>query len=238
VEFITRQALKSVPLFSHLPEEYLGTLEARVALLRQPARKLMLRAVAESDALYVILSGRAKVFVNGEDGREAILSVLGPRDYFGEMGLIDDQPRSASVETIEPCNVVRLLKADFLQCMQTNRELAMRIMRGLAMRLRGANRQIESLALMDTYGRVSRLLLDLAEEINGKLRIPMKLSRKEIAAMVGASREVVSRVMNELINSGYIAIDRQGMVLRDGPPSRRGTPRAWLASAPMNGREA
>ena len=220
-ELATRQALQSVSLFSELPEEFLHVLAARTTLMCFPASTLMVSAGTEADALYIILSGRAKVFNCDRRGRAVILSLLAPRDYFGEMALIDDQPRSASVATIEPCKVLRLAKEGFLNCMHNHRELTMHILRGLVMRLRGADRQIESLALMDTYGRVSRLLLDLAEVVDGKRRITTLLSTTDIASMVGASREMVSRIMRKLLESGYISKDRRGIVFRDDPPARR-----------------
>jgi CRP/FNR family cyclic AMP-dependent transcriptional regulator len=212
---VTTEVLRSVPLFSALPEEQLATLATCVTLRKYPRSTFILRAGEETDGLYIMLSGRAKVLIPDEEGHEVILSVVGPREFFGEMGLLDDHPRSASVETLEQCELMRVSKADFMRCLSDNFELAMRIMRGLVKRLREADRQIESLALMDVYGRVARVLLDLAEEIEGKRTILKAPPKQEIARMIGASREMVSRVMKDLQTSGHIRVDKRRIVLLD-----------------------
>src|SRR4029079_5981892 len=124
---------------------------------RFPRGSYVIRAGEETDALYIILAGRAKVLIPDDDGNEVILSVMGPSEFFGEMGLLDDQPRSASVETLEPCEMLRFSKSGFMECLKDNFELAMIILRNLVKRLREADRKIESLALIDVYGRVARL---------------------------------------------------------------------------------
>ena len=116
------------------------------------------------DSLYIVISGRLKVMMGDADGKEVILSLIGPGEFFGEMGLIDDSPRSASVVTIEPCELLSVTKRDFKKCLAENVEMAMAVMRGLVRRLREADRKIGSLALLDVYGRVARLLLDMSEE--------------------------------------------------------------------------
>ena len=139
-----------------------------------------------------------------EEGREIILSWLGPGEFFGEMGLIDGSPRSASVVAVEPCELLTIGKIDFKRCMQENFEVAQKLMQILVRRLREADRNIESLALLDVYGRVARLLLDMSEEENGKRLVRRKLSKQDIANMIGASREMVSKVMRDLEVGGYI----------------------------------
>ncbi|MBV9188964.1 MAG: cyclic nucleotide-binding domain-containing protein, partial [Betaproteobacteria bacterium] len=121
-----------------------------------------------TDSLYIVLSGRLKVMMSDSDGKEVILSILGPGEFFGEMGLIDDEPRSASVVTIEPCELLAIDKRDFKKTLMENNEMCMAVMRGLVKRLREADRKIGSLALLDVYGRVARLLLDMAENVNGE----------------------------------------------------------------------
>jgi len=210
---VTNEVLKSVPLFSALQHEQLGMLAACSNLRRYPRSTLILRAGEETDGLYIMLSGRSKVLIPDDEGHEVILAVLGPRDFFGEMGLLDDMPRSASVETLEPCELLRIGKSEFMRCLQDNFELAMRIMRALVKRLREADRQIESLALMDVYGRVARVLLDLSESVDGKRIVGKAPPKQEIARMIGASREMVSRVMKDLQQSGHIRVDKRRIML-------------------------
>ncbi|MBI4123488.1 MAG: cyclic nucleotide-binding domain-containing protein, partial [Betaproteobacteria bacterium] len=133
------------------------------------------------DSLYIVLSGRLKVMMSDSDGKEVILSILGPGEFFGEMGLIDDEPRSASVVTLEPCELLSIAKRDFRKCLAENFEMAMAVMRGLVRRLREADRKIGSLALLDVYGRVSRLLLDMAEVVNGEKIVTKRLPKQDIA---------------------------------------------------------
>ena len=159
---MTPRILKTVPLFSKLSEEQLHLLQPCLQQRRYPRNSLIVRVGEETDALYIVLSGRVKVQISDEQGHEVILAIMGPSEYFGEMGLLDDQPRSASVETLEACEMLRLSKSGFMTCLKDNPDLAMIIIRNLVKRLRDADRKIESLALIDVYGRVARLLLDQA----------------------------------------------------------------------------
>jgi CRP/FNR family cyclic AMP-dependent transcriptional regulator len=149
------------------------------------------------------------------DGKEVILSLIGPGEFFGEMGLIDDSPRSASVVTIEPCELLSITKRDFKRCLAENFDMAMAVMRGLVRRLREADRKIGSLALLDVYGRVARLLLDMSEDVNGQKIVAKRLPKQDIAKMIGASREMVSRVMKDLQMGGYIEMRGSTIVVRD-----------------------
>jgi CRP/FNR family cyclic AMP-dependent transcriptional regulator len=144
-----------------------------------------------------------------------ILSLLGPGEFFGEMGLLDDSPRSASVVTQEPCELLSISKTDFKRSLAENFDLSLTVMRGLVKRLREADRKIGSLALMDVYGRVARLLLEMAEDVDGEKVVVKKLSKQDIAKMVGASREMVSRVMKDLQLGGYFEVRGRSIVLRD-----------------------
>ena len=124
-------------------------------------------------------------------------------------------PRSASVVTIEPCELLSVTKRDFKKCITENVEMSMTVMRGLVRRLREADRKIGSLAMLDVYGRVARLLLDMSDTVNGQKMVTNRISKQDIAKMVGASREMVSRVMKDLEMSGYIEVRGSTIVLRD-----------------------
>lgn len=209
------QILKTVPLFSSLSDEQLRVLQPCLQQRSYPRSSFILRAGEETDALHIILAGRVKVLIPDDQGREVILATLGPNEFFGEMGLLDDQPRSASVETLESCQMLRLAKAGFLACLKDNFELAMVIIGNLVRRLREADRKIESLALIDVYGRVARLLLDHAEEVDGVSIVRQAPPKQEIARMIGASREMVSRVVKDLQQRGYIRAEKRKIYLLD-----------------------
>jgi CRP/FNR family transcriptional regulator, cyclic AMP receptor protein len=207
--------LKSVPLFSSFSDPQLAALLASAQHRSYPRNAFVVRAGEETDALYIILSGRVKVLIPDAEGHEVILSVMGPHEFFGEMGLLDDQPRSASVETLEPCEMVRITRAGFMSCLKENIDTAMLIIRNLVRRLREADRKIESLALIDVYGRVARLLIDMAQQVNGVWVIPHAPPKQEIARMIGASREMVSRVVKDLQQKGLIAAEKRRIVVLD-----------------------
>ena len=196
--------LRNVPLFSGLDESELQRL-SQVAVRRRAGRnEQVVRAGEDAESLIVLLTGRAKVTNFDEEGREIILAWLGPGEFFGEMGLIDGSPRSASVVAVEPCELLTIGKTEFQRCMQENFQVAQKLMQILVRRLREADRNIESLALLDVYGRVARLLLDLSEEEGGKRLVRQKISKQDMARMIGASREMVSKVMRDLEVGGYI----------------------------------
>jgi CRP/FNR family cyclic AMP-dependent transcriptional regulator len=180
-----------------------------------PRSAMIMAAGDPTDSLYIVLSGRLKVMMSDEDGKEVILNILGPGEFFGEMGLIDDSPRSASVVAVEPCELLAISKRDFKKCLAENFEMTMALLRGLVRRLRDADRKIGSLALLDVYGRVARLLLDMSETVNGQKMVTRRLPKQDIAKMIGASREMVSRVMKDLQLGGYIEMRGSNIVLRD-----------------------
>lgn len=205
--------LRTVPLFSGMTETELGRL-ATVAIRRRIERGAVIVGAGEAtNYLFVLLSGSAKVTNNDGDGKEVILSILTAREFFGEMGLLDGSPRSANVVALESCEILMLAKPDFERCLRENHDVCHQLMLNLVRRLRDADRKIESLALLDVYGRVERLLFEMSEEINGQRVIRRKLSKQNIAKMVGASREMVSRVMRDLEANGFIIIKEDGMVV-------------------------
>ena len=212
---VSTAVLKAVPLFSSFPEEQLRMLATVVTRKSAPRSTIVMAGGDATDSLYIVLSGRLKVMMSDSDGKEVILSILGPGEFFGEMGLIDDSPRSASVVAIEACELLSITKRDFRKCLQENFEMSMTVMRGLVRRLREADRKIGSLALLDVYGRVARLLLDMSENVNGQKIVTKRLPKQDIAKMIGASREMVSRVMKDLQMGGYIEMRGSTIVLRD-----------------------
>jgi|SRR5512146_1617018 CRP/FNR family cyclic AMP-dependent transcriptional regulator len=212
---VSTTVLRAVPLFSSVPDEQLRAL-ATVVTRKSVARGATIMVAGDqTDSLYIILSGRLKVMMSDAEGKEVILSILGPGEFFGEMGLIDDSPRSASVLAIEPCELLSIAKRDFNKCLADNFEMAMAVMRGLVRRLREADRKIGSLALLDVYGRVARLLLDMADTVDGQKMVTKRLPKQDIAKMIGASREMVSRVMKDLQLGGYIEMRGSTIVLHD-----------------------
>ncbi len=207
--------LRNVPLFSMLAEGQLQLLTRVLSRKAYPKNSTIIAAGDPTDAMYIVVSGRLKVVMSDKEGQEVILAILNQGEFFGEMGLIAQAPRSATVTTIEPCELLTITRADFTKCLQGNFDLTMNVIRGLVKRLREADKKIGSLALMDVYGRVARLLLEMAETIDGQKVVTKKLTKRDIAKMIGASREMVSRVMKELQASGRIEVRAREILLRD-----------------------
>jgi CRP/FNR family cyclic AMP-dependent transcriptional regulator len=170
-----------------------------------------------ADSLFIIVSGRVKIYVSDADGREIVLDTQGLGEYFGEM-MLDEGPRSASIITLEKSSFLVVPKADFREFLAQNPAFAARLTEKLIHRVRALTASVKSLALMDVYGRIARLMLELAEEHDGKLVIAERFTQQDIASRVGASREMVSRILKDLTTGGYITRTRAGIVLHRKPP--------------------
>ena len=211
--------LKNVPLFSELGEGEIHAL-SEVSVVRQvPQDAIILLADEEGDTLFVIVKGRVKVTVMSEDGREVILSILKDGDIFGEMSLLDGKPRSASVIATDETELIMLRRSDFLSRLERYPEMASKMLATLATRLRRTNRQVESLALLNVYGRIAGTLLQLADDQGvkdeGGITIPERPIHQEIANMAGTTRETVSRVLNDLERRGYIHRDGRSILIQN-----------------------
>ncbi|MGQ0524680.1 MAG: Crp/Fnr family transcriptional regulator [Betaproteobacteria bacterium] len=171
----------------------------------------------ETDSLYIILSGRVKVFLSDEAGKEIVLATQGPGEYFGEM-VLDGGPRSASVMTLEDCRFAVVSKSRFREFLRAHPEFAIHLVEKLIGRTRALTESVKSLALMDVYGRVARLLLELAVKENGRLVINEPLTQQDIANRVGASREMISRILKDLSRGGYITVEHRRITINRTPP--------------------
>ncbi|VAW83571.1 cAMP-binding proteins - catabolite gene activator and regulatory subunit of cAMP-dependent protein kinases [hydrothermal vent metagenome] len=210
--------LQNIPLFANLPKKDLETLTQRAITKNYPKNTILVSEGDETNSLFVIDSGKVKVFLSDHEGKEIVINVHGKGDYFGEIALLDDAPRSASVMTTEPCRVVLILKRDFEECLGQNPSIALCLLKDLTHRLRTLTDNVKSLALMDVYGRVARVLLNMASVENGKWIIAQRVTQKEIANRVGASREMVSRIMKDLTEGGYITVSKHGIVINQKLP--------------------
>ncbi|MGZ5650912.1 MAG: Crp/Fnr family transcriptional regulator [Usitatibacter sp.] len=213
--------LKAVPFFTQLNDRELDVVRGVASEKTYAKQSVVLTEGEMGDSLYMIQSGKVKVFIGDEDGREIILKILGPGDFFGEMSMIDKQPRSASVTTIEPSTFLVLTHIAFERCVEQAPRIANIVMQCLAQRVREADRKIGTLALMDVYGRVASTLLELSVYSDGKLMVGEKLSQQDLANMVGASREMVNRILKDLSDRGFISIESKAITIinRELPPS-------------------
>ncbi|MCZ8076125.1 hypothetical protein C1O66_05505 [Paucibacter aquatile] len=212
--------IRRVPLFSLLTTDQAQSIADSVVKRRFKRGELIVEQGTKSNALFILLNGRARVLTADTRGREVILAVLQPGDYVGEMSLIDHEPHSATVRAEVQTDMLVLGRNEFARCLPESSSLSYAILRGLVARLRNADRQIESLALLDVYGRVARTLLDMSEEEKGLKIIRGKVSRQDMAKVVGASREMVSRVMKDLEERGVIeTLENGSVVIKERLPS-------------------
>jgi CRP/FNR family cyclic AMP-dependent transcriptional regulator len=172
-----------------------------------------------TDSLYIIVSGRVKIYVSDE-GKEIVLGESGPGEYFGEM-VLDEGPRTASVKTLEQTSFLVVPKEDFREFVTKSPEFALHLILKLIKRVRTLTSDVKTLGLMDVYGRVARMLLDLAADRAGVLVIEKKPTQQDIANRVGASREMVRRILDDLAEGGYIEIKEDTITIA------RALPRTW-----------
>lgn len=201
-----------------LTEAELRALSGHGAVKSFPRHAVIVNEGDETDSLFVILSGRVKVFLADEGGREIVLGTQGAGEYFGEMAL-DGGTRSASVMTLEPSKFAVISGRNLHEFLRAHPEFSVRLVEKLIRRIRALTESVKSLALMDVYGRVARLLLDLAEEDDrGVLVIREKLTQADVASRVGASREMVSRILKDLAVGGYISVKQKHITVHKAPP--------------------
>jgi len=211
--------LKKLPLFAKLNDKDIVSLSACLVLKAYPKNSILVNEGDETDSLFIIESGKVKVFLSDEEGKEVILNILSVGDYFGEIALLDDQPRSASVMSLENSRFWLISKKEFESWLVQYPDIALLLLKDMSSRLRFLTDNVKSLALMDVYGRVARTLLSLAKERDGRLEIEQKLTQQDIACMVGASREMVSRILKELVVGGYISVNKSIITINEKLPS-------------------
>jgi CRP/FNR family cyclic AMP-dependent transcriptional regulator len=207
------------------PDDVLSEAEleavARRAVTRTfPKNTVVVSEGDRTDTLHIVVSGRVKIYVSDEKGKEIVLNHAGPGEYFGEM-VLDEGTRSASVMTLEPTRFLVVPKEDFREFVAKSPEFSLHLIRKLIRRVRALTNDVKSLALMDVYGRVARMLLELAVERDGALVIEGRPTQQEMANRVGASREMISRILTDLADGGYITVARDRITIA------RALPRAW-----------
>jgi CRP/FNR family cyclic AMP-dependent transcriptional regulator len=209
---------RKFPLFADLDEREL----AQIATVAKPRRyakdDVVFYADENGDVICLIREGQVKVTMISPEGKEIILSLLGPGDFFGEMALLDDEPRSATVVATENLEIVTIWRKDFLQIMAGNFDLTKKVLAELSRRLRSASSRIESLATMDVYGRLARFFLDLAKDqgkvLENEYVAVTRPTHQAIANMIGTSRETVSRLIHDLMRQNLLISEGKTIYLK------------------------
>ncbi|HEX9984080.1 MAG TPA: Crp/Fnr family transcriptional regulator [Thermoanaerobaculia bacterium] len=209
---------RKFPLFSDLDERELQSIAAVAKTRRYAKDDVIFHADESGDVFCLIREGQVKITMISPEGKEIILSLLGPGDFFGEMALLDDEPRSATVVATEPLELVTIWRSDFLQILAENFDITKKVLGELSKRLRSASSRIESLATMDVYGRLARFFLDLARDSgkvldNGYVAVT-RPTHQAIANMIGTSRETVSRLIHDLMRQNLLLSEGKTIYLR------------------------
>ncbi|PND38579.1 Crp/Fnr family transcriptional regulator [Paucibacter aquatile] len=211
--------LTLTPYTDVIKDEMLREIARRGDVRAFPALSTLLREGDTTDAFYILLSGRVKVFGTDSKGREVVYNTMGPGEYFGELSL-DGSARSASVQCLEPVKCVMVRGTDMREFLGQHPDFALHLIRHLIALLRRSTDSVKSLALDDVYSRLAKLLQEMAEpDVSGRLVVPHKLTQQDLAERVGASREMISRILQQLVKGGYI--ERQGrrmVLLKKLPP--------------------
>jgi CRP/FNR family cyclic AMP-dependent transcriptional regulator len=210
--------LKNVSLFEGLSQTQLDRLGERAVTRSYPKGAIIISEGDEAGTLYIVISGSVKVYLSDDAGKEVILSTLGPGEHFGELALLDDTPRSASVATCEPCKLLLVQKAALREVIVSEPDMSLHMMRGLARRIRRLTDNVRALALLDVFGRLVHTLEELSVERDGLRVIEPRLTQQDLANRIGASREMVSRILTDLTRGGYIALEDKRMVIKKKIP--------------------
>jgi CRP/FNR family cyclic AMP-dependent transcriptional regulator len=215
-----RDSFSKVSLFEGLGPAELDGLVAVSVERRYPRHAVIVTEGDRSDAMYVILEGQVRVYVSTADDREYVLGTQGPGTCFGEM-VLDDGPRSASVQAVSACRLAMLTRESFRSHLRSHPDLSLALIGNLIRRCRTLTENAKDLALLDVYGRLAKLLLGLAvTDETGRLVIAEPLTQQEMANRIGASREMVSRIWRDLVAGGYVASEAGRVVIQRKPPAR------------------
>lgn len=201
-----------------LADALLGAIASSGVTRSFPKNTVLIHEGDVGDSLYIILAGRVKVYASNEEGKEVVIDFHGAGEYVGEMSL-DGSPRSASVVTVEPTTCAIVNRAQFRDFLAQNPDFAQHLIQTLIRRCRGATENVKSLALSDVYGRLVRLLNALAVDRDGHYVVDERLTQQDIADRVGASRDMIGKLMKDLVGGGYLAVeDRRISILKRLPP--------------------
>ena len=201
-----------------LPQSLLDAIAPHGLTRTFPAHAILINEGDTTDSLYIVLSGRVKVYAGSDDGREVVLTEYGPGEYFGELSL-DGEKRSASIKALEACSCRVVQGAELRQFLADHPDFAMHLTRKLIRMARRLTEQVRSIALQDVYGRMVRVLTELSDPAGDERVLRHKLTQQDIADRIGSSREMVNRVMKELTAGGYITQRDGRLVIRRKPPA-------------------
>ncbi len=212
------QALKRVPLFSDVPEPYLGEIAARIRTRRYDSGEVVFHQQDIGEGLYLIARGGVRVFLASASGQEVTLARFAPGEFFGELAVIDEEPRSATAVAFESTELLILHREEFLAYLKIRPEAAIFCLRVLARRLRSTDEHLGDLAFLGLPGRLAKTLLDLGADhgttvADGAIRVGLRLTQTELASMVGGSRPTVNQLLQRFRRLGWLRTEERCLVI-------------------------
>jgi CRP/FNR family transcriptional regulator, cyclic AMP receptor protein len=209
--------IRTVNLFATMKDEQIQAISKITLLKTYPKNYVVFQEGEKGDALFIIVKGKVKVLLYGEDGREYILDVIGTDGFFGELSLIDELPRSANVMTVEESELLVIRRSDFIRLLMENPAITVNILKILSRRLRAADERIKGLAFLSVEGRILKYLMEIGEESGVKVKDHLVIengpTQIEIANSCGCSRETVSRMIKSMIEKGIISVRKRSYTI-------------------------
>jgi CRP/FNR family transcriptional regulator, cyclic AMP receptor protein len=199
-------ALKKIPFLANLPDETLIELAARAKSAKYPKQATIFMEGDETSSLYVILSGKVRVFSSDDKSKEVTLLIQEAGTHFGELALLSDEPRSATVVTLEKTVCGIISKTDFINWLTLHPDVAIALLGVLSEKIRHLTEKVKQMALSNVYERTIRVLYEMAQKEGDTLVIQNRPTQQELATMVGASREMINKIMHELTKGAYVVI--------------------------------
>ena len=213
------EALKLVPFFNNLNQEEVGNLSKRLVPRRFNAGQIIFHHGDPGGLLYIISRGKVKITHSTPDGQEAMLAIFGAGDFFGELALLDDSPRSATVEALEPTETMTLHRDEFIRYINNNPDFSLHVLQTLAQHIRRLNNQLSDIFFLDLPARLARQLLHLAEQ-HGRntdegIRIELSLTQTDLAEMTGATRVSINKALGRFRRSNWVKVSGRKFTIID-----------------------
>ncbi len=212
-------SLNHIPFLADLPEDALQALAARAKVIKFPKKAMIIAEGDQTSSMYVILSGKVRVFGSNDKDKEVTLLIQEAGSYFGELALLSDEPRSAAVEAQEKTICAVIAKTDFIHWLKQHPDAAIALLKVLSEKVRFLTEKVKQMALSNVYERTIKVLQDMAEKEGDVYVIHNRPTQQELATMVGSSREMINKVMKELTKGGYISVDEKTLRIETTPPA-------------------
>lgn len=211
--------LKRITFLANLSDDKLEALAAKARAVKFPKHSIIISEGDETRSLYIIVSGKVRIFSSDDKNKEVTLLIQEAGSHFGELALLSDEPRSASVQTLEPTSCAMISKPDFLFWLEANPDVAIALLGVLSEKIRFLTEKVKQMALSNVYERTIKALQEIAEKHDDLLIVRNRPTQQELANMVGSSREMINKIMKELTKGGYVVVKDDQLIMKSKLPA-------------------